>query len=106
MITTVNFKTEMLSTLEATICIIYLLHLLICVSGKIADDVLPPDAVMKVLTVLSKVIPKAKLFPNQDLAELAIREPSKRKLVSNSYTMKSKTISLAYAFLNKMSCIS
>ncbi|CAL5189265.1 unnamed protein product [Lathyrus oleraceus] len=47
---------------------------------KIADDVLPPDAVMKVLTVLSKVIPKAKLFPNQDLAELAIREPSKRKL--------------------------
>ncbi|PNY13048.1 monoglyceride lipase [Trifolium pratense] len=47
---------------------------------KIADDVLPSDAVMKVLTLLSKVIPKAKLFPNQDLAELAIREPSKRKL--------------------------
>ncbi|XP_058775321.1 caffeoylshikimate esterase [Vicia villosa] len=47
---------------------------------KIADDVLPPDAIMKVLTLLSKVMPKAKLFPNQDLAELAIREPSKRKL--------------------------
>ncbi|XP_027361579.1 caffeoylshikimate esterase-like [Abrus precatorius] len=47
---------------------------------KIADDVLPSDAVMKVLTLLSKVIPKAKLFPNQDLAELAFREPSKRKL--------------------------
>ncbi|AES97596.1 putative 2-acylglycerol O-acyltransferase [Medicago truncatula] len=47
---------------------------------KIADDVLPPDAVMKVLTLLSKVMPKAKLFPNKDLAELAFREPSKRKL--------------------------
>ncbi|TKY69349.1 Caffeoylshikimate esterase [Spatholobus suberectus] len=47
---------------------------------KIADDVLPSDAVMKVLTVVSKVMPKAKLFPNQDLAELAFREPSKRKL--------------------------
>ncbi|CAI8584753.1 unnamed protein product [Vicia faba] len=47
---------------------------------KIAGDVLPPDTVMKVLTILSKVMPKAKLFPNQDLAELAIREPSKRKL--------------------------
>ncbi|XP_057758789.1 caffeoylshikimate esterase-like [Arachis stenosperma] len=47
---------------------------------KIADDVMPSDAVMKVLTLLSKVMPKAKLFPNQDLAELAFREPSKRKL--------------------------
>ncbi|KAK7310055.1 hypothetical protein RJT34_07269 [Clitoria ternatea] len=47
---------------------------------KIADDVLPSDAVMKVLTLLSKVMPKAKLFPNQDLAELAFREPGKRKL--------------------------
>ncbi|MED6170480.1 hypothetical protein PIB30_031359 [Stylosanthes scabra] len=47
---------------------------------KIADGVLPSNAVMKVLTLLSKVIPKAKLFPNQDLAELAFREPSKRKL--------------------------
>lgn len=54
-----------------------------CITGKIADDVLPPDAVMKVLTLLSKVMPKAKLFPNQDLAELAFREPSKRKLVGN-----------------------
>lgn len=59
------------------------LTLLMCITGKIADDVLPPDAVMKVLTLLSKVIPKAKLFPNQDLAELAFREPSKRKLVGN-----------------------
>ncbi|CAL0307977.1 unnamed protein product [Lupinus luteus] len=47
---------------------------------KIADEVLPPDAVMKGLALLSKVIPRAKLFPNQDLAELAFREPSKRKL--------------------------
>ncbi|XP_057447852.1 caffeoylshikimate esterase-like [Lotus japonicus] len=47
---------------------------------KIADDVLPSDAIMKVLTLLSNVMPKAKLFPNQDLAELAFREPSKRNL--------------------------
>ncbi|XP_014519477.1 caffeoylshikimate esterase [Vigna radiata var. radiata] len=47
---------------------------------KIADDVLPSDAVMKVLTVFSKVLPKAKLFPKQDLDELFFREPSKRKL--------------------------
>jgi len=51
------------------------------VSGKIADDVLPSDAVMKVLTLLSKVMPKAKLFPNQGVDELFFREPSKRKLV-------------------------
>ncbi|KAL9325013.1 hypothetical protein ACSQ67_005658 [Phaseolus vulgaris] len=50
------------------------------VSGKIADDVLPSDAVMKVLTLLSKVMPKAKLFPTQELDELFFREPSKRKL--------------------------
>lgn len=54
-----------------------------CVTGKIADDVLPSDAIMKVLTLLSNVMPKAKLFPNQDLAELAFREPSKRNLVGN-----------------------
>ncbi|QCD89975.1 caffeoylshikimate esterase-like [Vigna unguiculata] len=47
---------------------------------KIADDVLPSDGVMKVLTLLSKVMPKAKLFPNQELDELFFREPSKRKL--------------------------
>ncbi|OIW21180.1 hypothetical protein TanjilG_30503 [Lupinus angustifolius] len=47
---------------------------------KIADEVLPPDPVMKVLTLLSNVMPKAKLFPNQDLAELTFSEPSKRKL--------------------------
>lgn len=79
----------------------WLPDLLICVTGKIADDVLPSDAVMKVLTLLSKVMPKAKLFPNKDLAELAFREPSKRKLVSNSYRIKSYTISLAYDFFNK-----
>jgi hypothetical protein len=80
--------------------------LLICVPGKIADDVLPPDAVMKALTLLSKVMPKAKLFPNKDLAELAFREPSKRKLVSNSYRIKFNTISLAYDFFRiKSLCI-
>ncbi|KAF7827812.1 caffeoylshikimate esterase-like [Senna tora] len=47
---------------------------------KIAEDLVPSPAVLTGLNLLSKVIPKAKLFPKQDLAELAIREPSKRKL--------------------------
>ncbi|KAG4403305.1 hypothetical protein GLYMA_01G080600v4 [Glycine max] len=47
---------------------------------KIAEDVLPSDAVLKVLTLLSKVMPKAKLIQNQDIADLFFREPSKRKL--------------------------
>ncbi|KAJ0096075.1 hypothetical protein Patl1_14972 [Pistacia atlantica] len=50
------------------------------VSGKIAEDVVPPAAVLKVFTLLSKVMPKAKLFPHQDLSELAIRDPRKRKM--------------------------
>ncbi|XP_031256266.1 caffeoylshikimate esterase [Pistacia vera] len=47
---------------------------------KIAEDVVPPAAVLKVFTLLSKVMPKAKLFPHQDLSELAIRDPRKRKM--------------------------
>ncbi|KAG5037905.1 hypothetical protein JHK82_018721 [Glycine max] len=47
----------------------------------IAKDVLPSDGVLKVLTLLSKVMPKAKLIQNQDIVDLFFREPSKRKLV-------------------------
>ncbi|XP_028780488.1 caffeoylshikimate esterase-like [Neltuma alba] len=54
--------------------------LLVAPMCKVADDLLPSDAVLKALTFLSKVMPKAKLFPQRDLAELAFREPSKRKL--------------------------
>uniref|UniRef100_A0A5B7APD6 Putative caffeoylshikimate esterase n=1 Tax=Davidia involucrata TaxID=16924 RepID=A0A5B7APD6_DAVIN len=47
---------------------------------KIAEDVTPPEAVIKVITLLSRVIPKAKLVPQKDLAELAFRELNKRKM--------------------------
>ncbi|XP_038705486.1 caffeoylshikimate esterase isoform X2 [Tripterygium wilfordii] len=47
---------------------------------KVSEDLMPPAAVMKVLTFLSKVIPKAKLLPERDLAELMFREPGKKKM--------------------------
>ncbi|KAE8100722.1 hypothetical protein FH972_018588 [Carpinus fangiana] len=47
---------------------------------KIAEDVKPPAPVLKVLTLMSKVMPKAKLFPKKDLAPLAFRELRKRKM--------------------------
>ncbi|XP_023538750.1 caffeoylshikimate esterase-like isoform X2 [Cucurbita pepo subsp. pepo] len=47
---------------------------------KIADDVKPPEPVLKVLSLMSNVMPKAKLLPNVDFDELALREAKKRKL--------------------------
>ncbi|XP_059655505.1 caffeoylshikimate esterase [Cornus florida] len=47
---------------------------------KIAEDVTPPEAVVKVITLLSRVIPKAKLVPQKDLAELAFRVLKKREM--------------------------
>ncbi|EOY00151.1 PREDICTED: caffeoylshikimate esterase isoform X1 [Theobroma cacao] len=47
---------------------------------KISDDVTPPEPVLKVLTFLSKVMPTAKLVPQKDLAELAFRDPRKKKM--------------------------
>ncbi|PKI60451.1 caffeoylshikimate esterase-like [Punica granatum] len=47
---------------------------------KITEDVKPPEPVVKVLTLMSKAFPKAKLFPALDLAELAFRDQRKRKL--------------------------
>ncbi|XP_028183287.1 caffeoylshikimate esterase-like isoform X2 [Glycine soja] len=48
---------------------------------KVAEGMLPPMAVLKVLNLLSKVMPKAKLFPHRDLSALTFREPGKRKVV-------------------------
>ncbi|XP_052200368.1 caffeoylshikimate esterase [Diospyros lotus] len=47
---------------------------------KISEDVTPPEAVLKVIKLLSKVMPKAKLVPQKDLAELAFRELTKKKM--------------------------
>ncbi|XP_056163293.1 caffeoylshikimate esterase isoform X3 [Syzygium oleosum] len=47
---------------------------------KISDAVRPPEAVVKMLTLMSSILPKAKLFPQKDLAELAFRDLKKRKM--------------------------
>ncbi|KAK3004384.1 hypothetical protein RJ639_019220 [Escallonia herrerae] len=49
---------------------------------KIAEDMKPPEPLQKVLILLSRVLPKAKLIPKKDLAELAFRDPTKRELAS------------------------
>ncbi|KAK2971593.1 hypothetical protein RJ640_017963 [Escallonia rubra] len=49
---------------------------------KIAEDMKPPEPLQKVLILLSRVLPKAKLIPKKDLAELAFRDPTKRKLAA------------------------
>lgn len=49
---------------------------------KIAEDMRPPEPLAKALIMLSRVMPKAKLVPQKDLAELAIRDLKKRKQAS------------------------
>ncbi|XP_057427600.1 caffeoylshikimate esterase-like isoform X1 [Lotus japonicus] len=59
---------------------------------KIADEMLPSTTTLKVLNLLSKVTPKAKLFPYKDLNEFIFREPGKRKLaVYNVISYDDKT---------------
>ncbi|XP_010692985.2 caffeoylshikimate esterase isoform X1 [Beta vulgaris subsp. vulgaris] len=41
---------------------------------KIADDMYPPFILTQILIALAKVLPKSKLVPQKDLAELAFRE--------------------------------
>ena len=47
----------------------------------------PPAPVLKTLTFMAKVLPKAKLFPQKDLAALAFRDLRKRKLVCPLFTL-------------------
>ncbi|XP_031490376.1 caffeoylshikimate esterase-like [Nymphaea colorata] len=47
---------------------------------KIAADVTPSNTVIKIASLLSIILPKAKLFPRQDLSELMFREPDKKKM--------------------------
>ncbi|KAL1566596.1 acylglycerol lipase [Salvia divinorum] len=46
---------------------------------KIADDVVPPWLVTQILTGMAKLLPKLKLVPQKDLAELAFKDERKRK---------------------------
>ncbi|TKV94465.1 hypothetical protein SEVIR_9G296900v4 [Setaria viridis] len=49
---------------------------------KIADDVVPPWPVRQVLIFMAKLLPKEKLVPQKDLAELAFKEKKKQEQCS------------------------
>ncbi|KAG8077587.1 hypothetical protein GUJ93_ZPchr0007g3800 [Zizania palustris] len=70
--------------------------LLVAPMCKIAEDVTPPAPVLKALSILSCLLPEAKLFPQKDIGDLAFRDPRKRKVAEYnaiSYTdqMRLKT---------------
>ncbi|KAG8384087.1 hypothetical protein BUALT_Bualt04G0081600 [Buddleja alternifolia] len=46
---------------------------------KIADDMVPPWVVTQILIGVAKLLPKQKLVPQKDLAELAFRDVKKRE---------------------------
>ncbi|KAL6521521.1 hypothetical protein OROGR_018090 [Orobanche gracilis] len=46
---------------------------------KIADNVVPPRLLTQILIGVAKVLPKSKLVPQKDLAELAFRDAKKRE---------------------------
>ncbi|KAJ6801396.1 caffeoylshikimate esterase-like isoform X1 [Iris pallida] len=45
---------------------------------KIAEDVVPPWPLQQILICMAKVLPRGKLVPQKDLAEMAFKEPKKR----------------------------
>ncbi|KAL3644664.1 hypothetical protein CASFOL_009844 [Castilleja foliolosa] len=47
---------------------------------KIADEMVPPVPLQKILIFLSNLLPQAKLVPQKDLADLAFRESSKKQM--------------------------
>ncbi|KAL0920982.1 hypothetical protein M5K25_008005 [Dendrobium thyrsiflorum] len=49
---------------------------------KIADDVIPPWPMVHLLIGLAKVLPKEKLVPQKDLAEMAFKDLKKREQTS------------------------
>ncbi|XP_021307362.1 caffeoylshikimate esterase isoform X2 [Sorghum bicolor] len=49
---------------------------------KIADDVVPPWPIQQVLIFMAKLLPKEKLVPQKDLAELAFKEKKKQEQCS------------------------
>ncbi|XP_051150696.1 caffeoylshikimate esterase-like [Andrographis paniculata] len=58
---------------------------------KIADEVKPSPLVIRVLTVLSGIIPTWKITPTPDIIDIAFRDPQVRKEVrSNPYTYKGR----------------
>ncbi|KAL5711135.1 acylglycerol lipase [Ranunculus cassubicifolius] len=58
---------------------------------KIADDMKPPAVVVNVLAFLCKFIPTWKIIPTQDIIDIAIKDPNRRKEVrSNPYSYQGK----------------
>lgn len=49
---------------------------------KIADDVAPPWLLTQVLIGIAKFLPKQKLVPQKDLAEMAFKELDKREMTA------------------------
>lgn len=49
---------------------------------KIADDMVPPPMVTKVLLGMAKIFPKHKLVPQKDLAEASFKEAKKREMTA------------------------
>ncbi|XP_031499191.2 caffeoylshikimate esterase-like [Nymphaea colorata] len=47
---------------------------------KIAEDIMPPDFMVKIAKFLSVALPKVKLFPNEDLSHFTFQELAKRRL--------------------------
>ncbi|OMO62207.1 Alpha/beta hydrolase-1 [Corchorus capsularis] len=64
---------------------------------KIADDMTPPEPLVKVLTFLSNVMPTAKLVPQKDLAELAFRDPKKKEMAEYNVICYSDPVRLRTA---------
>lgn len=46
-----------------------------------ADNVVPPWPVLQILICIAKVLPKEKLVPQKDLAEMAFKNIKKREQV-------------------------
>ncbi|CAA3029477.1 caffeoylshikimate esterase-like [Olea europaea subsp. europaea] len=58
---------------------------------KIAEDMRPSPLAIKVLTMLTNVLPTWKLTPTQDIVDLAFRDPQVRKEIrSNPYAYKGR----------------
>lgn len=64
---------------------------------KIADELLPPEQVLKVANVLSNVIPQMKFFPSEDLAVLAFRNLKYRKMAHYNFVCYSDRLRLKTA---------
>ncbi|CAL9186805.1 caffeoylshikimate esterase-like [Musa acuminata AAA Group] len=54
--------------------------LLVAPMCKIAEEVTPPGPILKALSLMSYVLPEAKLFPLKNIGDLAFRDPEKRKV--------------------------